>query len=53
MSNQLYPKEFKTKAVKPVTEHGLPVVEVADRLGMSLHSLYAWIKGAIGDRPRD
>jgi transposase len=27
-----------------VTEKGKPVAEVAQRLGMSAHSLYAWIK---------
>jgi transposase len=27
-----------------VAERGLPVAEVAARLGMSTHSLYAWVK---------
>jgi len=27
-----------------VTEKGKPVADVAQRLGMSVHSLYAWIK---------
>lgn len=44
MSNQRYPEEFKIEAVKQVTERGLPVAEVAARLGMSVHSLYVWIK---------
>ncbi|SPZ00144.1 IS3 family transposase [Pseudomonas luteola] len=44
MSKQHYPEEFKIEAVKQVTERGLPVAEVATRLGMSAHSLYAWIK---------
>jgi|SRR3990167_1230605 len=44
MSNQRYPEEFKIEAVKQVTERGLPVAEVAARLGMSVHSLHAWIK---------
>ncbi len=39
MSNQRYPEEFKIEAVKQVTERGLPVAEVAARLGMSVHSL--------------
>ena len=43
MSDQRYPEEFKIEAVKLVTERGLPVTEVAARLGMSVHSLYAWI----------
>ncbi|WP_139272287.1 transposase, partial [Pseudomonas luteola] len=35
MSKQHYPEEFKIEAVKQVTERGLPVAEVATRLGMS------------------
>lgn len=44
MSNQRYPEEFKIQAVNQVTEKQLPVAEVAARLGVSVHSLYAWIK---------
>jgi transposase len=44
MSNPRYPEEFKIEAVKQVTERGLPVADVAARLGMSTHSLYAWVK---------
>lgn len=44
MSNPRYPEEFKIEAVKQETERGLPVAEVAARLGMSTHSLYAWVK---------
>ena len=44
MSNSRYPEEFKIEAVKQVTERGLPIAEVAARLGMSTHSLYAWVK---------
>lgn len=44
MSNPRYPEEFKIEAVKQVTERGLSVAEVAARLGMSSHSLYAWVK---------
>ena len=44
MSNQRFPEEFKVEAVRQVTERGLPVADVAARLGMSAHSLYAWIK---------
>ncbi|PZQ35394.1 MAG: IS3 family transposase [Pseudomonas putida] len=44
MSRQRYPEEFKIEAVKQVTDKGKPVAEVAQRLGMSVHSLYAWIK---------
>ncbi|BDM22288.1 hypothetical protein KMS_R20460 [Pseudomonas sp. LRP2-20] len=44
MSRQRYPEEFKIEAGKQVTEKGKPVADVAQRLGMSVHSLYAWIK---------
>lgn len=44
MSNQRYPEEFKTQAVKQVTEKQLPVSKVAARLGVSVYSLYAWVK---------
>ena len=41
---QRFTEEFKTEAVRQVTERGHPVAEVAARLGVSSHSLYAWIK---------
>ncbi len=44
MSKQRYPEEFKIEAVKQVTDEGHSVAEVANRLGMTTHSLYAWIK---------
>ncbi|WP_372239214.1 IS3 family transposase [Pseudomonas sp. DE0157] len=44
MSRQRYPEEFQIEAVKQVTEKGKPVADVAQRLGMHVHSLYAWIK---------
>lgn len=44
MSNQRYPETFKIEAVKQVTERGRSVADVAKALGVSGHSLYAWIK---------
>lgn len=44
MTTKRYPEEFKVEAVRQVTEHGRPVREVADRLGVSAYSLYQWIK---------
>lgn len=38
MSNQRFPEEFKIEAVRQVTERGLPVAEVAARLGACLHT---------------
>lgn len=44
MSSKRYPEEFKIEAVKQVTVAGHSVAEVANRLGTTTHSLYAWIK---------
>jgi transposase len=45
MSAHRYTAEFKTEAVKQVTERGHSVQEVATRLGISPYSLYAWVGG--------
>lgn len=42
MSGKRYTDEFKVEAVKQVTERGHSVAEVAERLGITTHSLYAW-----------
>ena len=39
-----FSEEFKRDAVRQITERGHPVAEVSQRLGVSLHSLYAWRK---------
>jgi transposase len=44
MSGKRYTEEFKIAAVKQVAQRGHPVSEVAERLGVSIHSLYAWTK---------
>lgn len=44
MSSKRYTEEFKVGAVKQVVERGHPVLEVADRLGVTNKSLYDWIK---------
>ena len=44
MSSKRYPEEFKIEAVKQVFERGHSVAEVASRLGVTTHSLYAWKK---------
>jgi transposase len=44
MSNKRYPNEFKIEAVKQVAERGYAVADVANRIGVSQHSLYEWIK---------
>ena len=44
MSGKRYTEEFKIAAVKQVTDRGHPVSEVAERLGVSIHSVYTWMK---------
>jgi transposase-like protein len=44
MSGKRYTEEFKIETVKQVTECGYSASEVARRLGVNAHSLYAWIK---------
>lgn len=44
MSSKRYTEEFRVEAVKQVTDRGHSVAEVASRLGISIHSLYAWRK---------
>lgn len=38
-----FTEEFKLEAVKQVAERGFGVADIAKRLGVSTHSLYAWI----------
>jgi transposase len=44
MSDKRYAEELKIEAVRQVTDGGYPVTEVAQRLGVSAHSLYQWVK---------
>lgn len=44
MSSKRYPEEFKREAVRQVTDRGHSVAQVASRLGVTTHSLYAWLK---------
>ena len=39
-----YTEEFKTEAIKQVIERGYTAVEVSKRLGISVKSLYAWLR---------
>ena len=42
MNSKRYTDEFKVAAVKQITDRGHSVADVAGRLGVSIHSLYAW-----------
>lgn len=44
MSGKRYPEEFKQEAVKQVVDRGHSVADVAKRLDITTHSLYAWVK---------
>jgi len=44
MISKRYTEEFKIEAVKQITERGYSVAEVAERLGVTTNSLYAWTK---------
>src|SRR5690606_14000524 len=39
-----FTEEFKIEAVRQITERGHRVADVAERLGVSTHSLYQWRK---------
>jgi transposase len=49
MSSQRYTPEFKDEAVRQVLERGYSVAEVSERLGVSAHSLYKWVKAVKPD----
>ena len=44
MSSQRYSPEFKDEAVRQIVDRGYSVTEVSQRLGVSAHSLYKWVK---------
>ena len=44
MGTSNYSDEFKRDAVHQITVRGYPVREVSQRLGVSTHSLYKWLK---------
>ncbi len=44
MSNQGHSEEFRDEAVRQVLDRGYCVKDVSDRLGVSTHSLYKWLK---------
>ncbi len=50
MSNQRFSPEFKDEAVRQIIDRGYSVAEVSERLGVSAHSLYKWVKAAKPDK---
>ena len=44
MSGARYTDEFKVAPVKQVIDRCHPAAEVAERLGVGIHSIYVWIK---------
>jgi transposase len=44
MSSQRYTPELKDEAVRQIVDRGYSVAEVSERLGVSTHSLYQWVK---------
>ena len=42
MKGMRYPDEFRSEAVKQITERGHSVADVAKNLGISTKSLYKW-----------
>ncbi|ECB2072393.1 IS3 family transposase, partial [Salmonella enterica subsp. enterica serovar Benin] len=44
MGTPRFTPEFKEEAVRQITERGYSVAEVSDRLGVSTHSLYKWLR---------
>ena len=50
MSSQRYSPEFKDEAVRQIVDRGYSVTEVSQRLGVSVHSLYKWVKAVKPDK---
>ena len=43
-----FTEDFKTDAIKQITELGHSIADVSQRLGVSTHSLYGWMKRYAG-----
>lgn len=53
MSTPRFTPEFKEEAVRQIVDRGYPVYEVAERLGVSAHSLYKWVKAVRPDKSQE
>ena len=50
MGSERFTPEFKQEAVRQVVEGGHTVAEISERLGVSSHSLYKWVKAIKPDK---
>ena len=46
MGSSRFTPEFKAEAVRQVLERGYTVKDVAERIGISAHTLYIWVRKA-------
>lgn len=53
MSSQRYSPEFKDEAVRQIVDRGYSVADVSERLGVSAHSLYKWVKAVKPDETEE
>jgi transposase len=53
MSSPRFTPEFKDEAVRQIVDRGYSVAEVSERLGVSGHSLYKWIKASRPDKTEE
>ncbi|MFC2864418.1 IS3 family transposase [Klebsiella quasipneumoniae] len=49
MGTPRFTPEFKEEAVRQITERGYSIAEVSERLGVSAHSLYKWLRAVKPD----
>ncbi|WP_420262031.1 IS3 family transposase [Citrobacter portucalensis] len=49
MGTPRFTPEFKEEAVRQITERGYSIAEVFERLGVSAHSLYKWLRAVKPD----
>ena len=53
MSKQRYTPEFKDEAARRIVDRGYSVAAVSERLGVSAHSLYKWLKAIKPDKTEE
>ncbi len=50
MNSPRFTPEFKEEAVRQIVDRGYSVAGVSERLGVSAHSLYKWVKAVKPDK---